>query len=180
MPRTSVTHPIRVDRLSVKSVQLGLTFCPGKHGDSLTGAPWARDLDTDLTALKSQETNFIVTLVEPFELDLLKVPNLGEQVAVHGMDWLHLPIRDQEVPTNAFEDTWPTACADILARLEAGENVVLHCRGGLGRAGLVAAIILLETGLQPDEAMRAIRGIRPRAIETIPQEEYVLAYEPKL
>jgi len=52
MIRTSLTHPIRVDALPVAGGLLGLTFCPGKHGDSLTGAPWARDLDMDLRALR--------------------------------------------------------------------------------------------------------------------------------
>jgi hypothetical protein len=49
--RTSTTHPIRIDPLPVGNGHLGLTFCPGKRGDSVYGAPWARDLETDLTAI---------------------------------------------------------------------------------------------------------------------------------
>lgn len=45
--RTSETHPLRVG-----NGLLGLTFCPGKRGDSVYGAPWARDLDTDLSAIR--------------------------------------------------------------------------------------------------------------------------------
>lgn len=47
-PRTSVTHPIRVDPVLIDvgpgRGRLGVTFLPGKTGDSVSGAPWARDL----------------------------------------------------------------------------------------------------------------------------------------
>jgi hypothetical protein len=37
--RTSETHPIRIDALPVGNGQIGLTFCPGKRGDSVFGLP---------------------------------------------------------------------------------------------------------------------------------------------
>jgi hypothetical protein len=42
--RTSISHPIRVDELPLSNGMLGLTFCPGKKGSSLSGAPWDRDI----------------------------------------------------------------------------------------------------------------------------------------
>ena len=81
MIRTSQTHPIRVDAVPVRNGLLGLTFCPGKHGDSLNGAPWARDLDTDLRALRDWGAGLILTLIEPHEFRLLRVPDLGARVA---------------------------------------------------------------------------------------------------
>jgi len=38
MIRTSLTHPIRVDAVPARNGLLGLTFCPGKHEDSLNEA----------------------------------------------------------------------------------------------------------------------------------------------
>jgi ADP-ribosyl-[dinitrogen reductase] hydrolase len=55
---------------------------------------------------------------------------------------------------------------------------ITHCRGGLGRAGLVAALLLIETGLEAEAAIRAVRAARPGAIETAAQERYVRAYSP--
>lgn len=60
-------------------------------------------------------------------------------------------------------------------RLDAGERLLIHCRGGLGRTGLVAGRILVERGLKPQEAIRQIRLVRPHAIETPEQEAYVLS-----
>jgi ADP-ribosyl-[dinitrogen reductase] hydrolase len=176
MVRTSLTHPIRVDAIPVAAGRLGLTFCPGKHGDSLNGAPWARDLESDLKALRGWGANLIITLMERREFALLGVPDIDTRVAAHGMDWTHLPIPDQGVPQAAFDALWPTVRADIRARLDTGGSVILHCRGGLGRTGLVAALVLIATGIEANEAVRVVRNLRPRAIETAAQERYVLTY----
>lgn len=173
MIRTSLTHPIRVDALPVSGGLLGLTFCPGKHGDSLTGAPWARDLEADLAALKAWGTSLVVTLMERYEFDLLRVPDLDLRIAAHGIAWSHLPIPDQGVPGLAFAEVWPQVRAELLSRLAVGEHTVLHCRGGLGRTGLVAAMLLIETGIVPDDAIRSVRSVRPRAIETAEQARFV-------
>jgi ADP-ribosyl-[dinitrogen reductase] hydrolase len=178
MIRTSLTHPLRVDAIPVDAGQLGLTFCPGKHGTSLNGAPWARDLDTDLRALRDWGADLVVTLIEQDEFELLRVPDLGERVIAQGMSWVHLPIRDVDVPATPFFFRWPEVRADLLARLEAGGRVVVHCRGGLGRAGLVAALLLIETGSEAETAIRTVRAARPGAIETRAQERYVLNYRP--
>ena len=49
--RDSVNSPLQISELPVSNGVLGLTLCPGKHGDSLNGAPWARDLALDVAAL---------------------------------------------------------------------------------------------------------------------------------
>jgi protein-tyrosine phosphatase len=57
--------------------------------------------------------------------------------------------------------------------LRSGGNVLVHCRGGLGRAGMIAARLLVEEGVPPETAMTAVRAARPRAIETPAQERWV-------
>ena len=39
-------------------------------------------------------------------------------------------------------------------RLRSGFDVLIHCRGGLGRAGTIVARLLVELGMRPDEAVR--------------------------
>lgn len=173
MIRTSLTHPIRVDAHPVSGGLLGMTFCPGKHGDSLNGAAWARDIEADLAALKVWGASLVVTLMEWHEFALLRVPDLDARVAAHGMAWAHLSIPDQGVPGRAFAVAWPRVRAELLSQLNLGGRVVLHCRGGLGRTGLVAAVLLIETGMAAEEAIRAVRRIRPRAIETDEQACFV-------
>ena len=52
-------------------------------------------------------------------------------------------------------------------------DVLIHCRGGLGRAGTIAARLLIELGTEPGEAIANVRAVRPGAIETDDQEEFV-------
>ncbi len=174
--RTSATHPIEINTLPLPGGgRLGLTFCPGKRD---IGGGWDRDLDTDLGDLAGAGVELLVTLVEDHELTLLGVPDLGTRVQAHGMDWLHLPIVDVSVPSAAFESGWPVHGAHIVSRLSAGGFVVVHCRGGLGRAGTVAAWLLVELGESPEHAISRVRATRPGAIETDGQARFVRARRP--
>jgi protein-tyrosine phosphatase len=55
--------------------------------------------------------------------------------------------------------------------------VLVHCRGGVGRAGTVAARILVELGTPATEAVRQVRAARAGAIETRSQLEHVLGLD---
>lgn len=72
-----------------------------------------------------------------------------------------------------------TAGLEIHQRIDAGERLLIHCRGGLERSGLVAARILVERGCAPRDAVHRVRAVRPGAIETRDQEEYVFALKPR-
>lgn len=178
--RTSTTDPIRIDAVALPGGgRIGLTFCPGKRDPHGRAGGWWRDLDTDLDALHAAGIQALVCLLEPHELDLLAVPGLPDAVRARGMDFLHLPIRDVDVPDARFEQAWPAAGAGLKARLVRGELVVVHCRGGLGRSGLVAARLLTEMGAAPQAAIAQVRAVRPGAIETRAQEAHVLEQAPK-
>jgi ADP-ribosyl-[dinitrogen reductase] hydrolase len=168
----SVSSPLRIASLRLGDGQgcLGLTICPGKKDSD----KWNRDLEEDLRAIRNWGASTVVTLMEPHELDLLKVSHLGERVQKLGMRWIHLPIRDVDVPDQRFERGWSIAGPEIHDRLREGEKIVIHCRGGLGRTGVVAGLILVERGCAPRDAVRQVRSARPGAIETVKQEKYVL------
>ncbi|WP_299195071.1 cyclin-dependent kinase inhibitor 3 family protein [uncultured Amphritea sp.] len=166
--RTSQSHPLQIAEVRAAPSQgrIGITFCPGKHDPfAITGA-WARDLDTDLDLIAEWGATLVVTLVEDFELKELKVPNLGQQTQRRGIGWLHLPIADYSVPTEAFEQQWATEGREIRNRLRKGEAILVHCKGGLGRAGMIAARLLAELGMPPKEAIKTVRRARKGAIET--------------
>jgi ADP-ribosyl-[dinitrogen reductase] hydrolase len=173
--RTSDTDPIRIDAVALPSGgRIGLTFCPGKRDPHGSGGGWWRDLDADLDALHAAGTRALVCLLEPHELALLAVPALPDAVRSRGMAFLHLPVRDVDVPDARFERAWPQSAAALKARLVRGELVVVHCRGGLGRSGLVAARLLTEMGVSPQAAIARVRAVRPGAIETHAQAAHVL------
>jgi|JRYH01.1.fsa_nt_gb protein-tyrosine phosphatase len=174
--RTSHTHPLRIDEVPAGDAGgvVGITFCPGKQGDSMTGAPWARDLETDLDAIARWQPSAMLTLIEDHEFEMLGVPQLGERVRARGIAWHHLPIVDLQAPDERFESLWVERGPGLVGLLREGGRVLVHCRGGLGRAGTVAALMLVETGVTSDEAVRRVRAARAGAIETPQQLRYVI------
>jgi hypothetical protein len=168
MARTSQTHPLQIAEVVTGPSQgrIGITFCPGKHDLFAHTGAWKRDLGIDLDAIAAWGARLVLTLVEPAELKELKVPQLGHEIKRRGMAWRHLPIADYSVPTSAFEEQWLTDGREIRELLRRGEDVLVHCKGGLGRAGMIAARLLVELGMEPEEAIHTVRRARKGAIET--------------
>jgi hypothetical protein len=103
----------------------------------------------------------------------LGVPDLPEMARRYGLRWYHLPIVDASIPDGDFEIAWQTVGVELREILLEGGKIVIHCRGGLGRTGMIAARLLVELGMEPEAAIKAVRKVRPGAIQTISQEEYV-------
>lgn len=139
---------------------------------------WDRDLDLDLDRIEDWGATTILTLLQPEELELLKVEALPKKTHARALRWIHMPIEDGSVPTVAFEHLWKHNRNVLLNTLRSGKNLLVHCRGGLGRAGLVAARLLVELGYDPTDAVNTVREHRPGAIETNAQEEHVKTHRP--
>lgn len=175
--RTSISHPLQIAAVpgGPGCGRVGLTFCPGKYDPYAASGAWKRDLACDLDMIRDWGAAAVVTLVEQRELAMLRVETLGEEVLRRQMAWFHLPIVDVSVPDQSFEVAWASAGGGLRSILRSGFDVVVHCRGGLGRAGTIAARLLAELGHEPAIAVREVRKARPGAIETPSQKHYVLA-----
>ncbi len=175
MQRTSVDSPIRVDFLPESELRLpgrlGMTFAPGKKGPGID-VRWARDLRTDLTAIKEQHgASRLVTLMEAWELEHLGIADLFTVARDVGLPTKHVPIVDGGVPSSM--GVMVDLVGEILDALGRGETVVVHCRGGLGRTGTAAACCLVGRGHDAAAAIRAVRYARPNTVETSVQERFV-------
>ncbi len=144
---------------------IGLTHLPGRD---------RRDLGEDLTAIEAWGAAALVTLVEVREFARYGVPGFAEAAATRRFAWHHWPMADMGLPDAIFAAAWDHEGHAVLARLERGERVVLHCAAGLGRTGMIAARLLTELGLAPEAAISRVRAVRPGAIETAAQESFVL------
>ena len=179
--KTSVSDPLRIAEVTSAGThgRIGLTLCPGKQDRTARSGPWARDLDLDLDAIQRWGATALISLIEDHEFDRLSVRGLHDAVETRHMEWWHLPIPDGEPPGPAFETVWVHAGAAIRDRLRLGFDVLVHCRGGLGRAGTIAARLLVELGVRPEDAIRQVRDARPGAIETPEQADHVARCAPR-
>jgi ADP-ribosyl-[dinitrogen reductase] hydrolase len=174
--RTSISHPLQIAVVTAgrEFGRIGITFCPGKYDPHGMSGAWDRDLMLDLDAISDWGAAAVVTLLEPEELMLLRVESLGQEVLRRNMLWFHLPIVDVSIPSEKFEQEWDVAGEELRSILRGKLDVLIHCRGGLGRAGTIAARLLIELGIEPKKATASVRAARPGAIETSEQEEFVL------
>ncbi|GAM10331.1 dual specificity protein phosphatase 23 [Geobacter sp. OR-1] len=173
--RTSITDPLIINGVSAPGTNgvIGMTFCPGKKDEGISGL-WNRDLTTDLQAIKTWGATTLVTLVEDKELHQLGVSELPVLAIELGLHWLHLPIKDADVPDGVFAKLWLDASPLLHRLLDQGEKIIVHCKGGLGRAGTVAALLLVERGMDPHMALQMVRTSRPGTVETFQQERFIL------
>ena len=178
--QTSANNPLRIDTLPFGPAGglIGLTFAPGKQQLNAMSGSHRRDLGADLDVIAAWNAAAVVTLVEAHELDALAIADIGAQVRRRHMEWHHWPIGDFQVPDAAFMAAWPARSAMLRELLARGGRVLVHCKGGLGRAGSIAARLLVEDGMAPDAAIAAVREARLGTIETTAQAVWVAAGGP--
>ena len=178
MERTSLTHTLVVDSVETPGGgRIGMTICPGKKPARAASGSWNRDLDADLDAIRDWGAEVLLSLIEPAEYSLLGVENLPEKARAR-MAHLALPVPDYGLPGPEWEAARETEGPRLRSILLRGGKICLHCMGGLGRSGTIAARLLVELGVPPEDTIRSVRAARPGAVETREQEEYVRAARP--
>ena len=158
-----------------KAGLLGMSACPGVRLETARRGNPVRNLKKDIAAYQEWGATGVVSLIEEHELKDWGVAHLGEALEEAGIWWKQLPIVDMDVPTPEFERAWAVESPQLKASLEMGERIVFHCLAGLGRTGMMLGRLLVEHGLTPPEAIVHVRRVRPRAIQTQAQEDYVRA-----
>jgi ADP-ribosyl-[dinitrogen reductase] hydrolase len=156
--------------------KVGLTFAPGKkQANAATGA-WDRDLVAYLQRLRSEyAADHLVCLLEDAEFVELGIEGLAEAAAGLGIAFHRLPIRDGSTPRDE------AATAALVSRIAgwaaAGENVVIHCKGGLGRAGTIGGCVLRQAGMAAKPALAALLAARGKDCpETAAQRQYIESF----
>ena len=172
--------PFLIDFVDVRSAgaRIGITPCPGTSAFPSARETWQTDLAADLDVIAAWGAAAVVTLISPGEAGAPRLDELRHGIEARLMEWHHLPIRDGGVPDDVFEAAWREVGKRLHELLRGGRSILLHCLGGLGRSGMVAARLLVELGENPHVAIDRVRGARPGTIETSAQERYVLACRP--
>jgi len=159
-----MTHPVwQLPILEGKSA-LVLTPCPGTQKVSLISS---------LTQLKEMSVKAIVTALDNDEMIEAGVGTLGKEAKALGMDWFQLPIEDNCAPEGDFSDKWKIVSPQLHKIMTQGGKVTLHCMGGSGRTGMLAAHLLLELNWNIDTIINEVRALRPKAFSKQAQIDYI-------
>lgn len=144
---------------------------PGKLaiGPRPRGGDW---LEGEIGGWSGVGMDTVLSLLTPEEEDTLDLKKEAALVREHGMSFVSLPIPDRQVPASPTE---LSATIDrVNTALSAGKNVLIHCRQGIGRTGLVAACMLVTKGWPPSTAIKHLTAIRGVVIpETAEQRDWI-------
>ena len=111
-------------------------------------------------ALARAGADTVVCLNEAAELDdryPAYVEWLREQ-PIERVVWF--PIPDLHAPS--LDEVLPVV-EDLHRRLRTGDRLLVHCGAGIGRAGTMAALLLIRLGLDEEAALAHVAAHRPMA-----------------
>ena len=167
--RCTARGKLRIDWLEGDSSvnNIGLTILPGRQDTE-------RILSEDIATMKEENVGAVATLITKEEMEEYGVPDLLKKYEEAGLECKFNPILDQKTPSveelNKLID-W------MDEKIAAGKKVMIHCVGGLGRSGLLAASYLIRHGHKPADAIALVRQARgERAVETKIQEDFVMDF----
>ncbi len=149
-------HPFDTLDIPARPGRLIFTPCPGTRDSSI---------DQALDTLKQAGAEAVLTLMPSAELAQNAASDLPALCAAKDLLWLHLPVADEQVPQADFDAAWAATIVQIQELLAADKAIAIHCKGGSGRTGLVAARILIDCGLPHAEAVAMVQTLRPKAIQ---------------
>ncbi|MGH7965582.1 MAG: dual specificity protein phosphatase family protein [Candidatus Binatia bacterium] len=133
------------------------------------GGDWLED---EVRSWQQAGLDVVVSLLTHGEIADL---DLGQEAALcqaQGIQFRSFPIADRGVPSSR------RATADLVRQLDKaladGKSVAVHCRQGIGRSALIAACLLVMSGVDPETAFQRVSAARGCSVpETTEQKTWV-------
>ncbi|CDZ98297.1 Protein-tyrosine/Dual specificity phosphatase [Phaffia rhodozyma] len=154
-PASLSTHPDVQSQKEAKPDHVGnflLSSCPGKkvrlQGPVKGRGAICRDLRVDLERIKGLGVGCIICCLDDDELGYLGAPihEYENTARAIGLEVMRIPMPEGLTPTSLSQ--FDAQISSIVTRYTLrGINVLAHCRGGVGRAGLVASSWAIKMGL---------------------------------
>jgi protein-tyrosine phosphatase len=135
------------------------------------GSDWLED---EVRALKDEGFDVVVSFLTGDEAEELGLLREAEVIRGSGLEFWNFPIPDLGVP--ASRETATKFLEKLHQLLLAGKKIAIHCRGSIGRSGLVASSMLVMSGLDSSQAFSQVSAVRGfSAPETSEQRDWVIA-----
>jgi protein-tyrosine phosphatase len=140
------------------------------------GGDWLED---EVAGWRTAGVDVVASLLTPEEVDDLGLTEEANFAAADSLRYLSLPIPDRDIPPS--QSAAVEFARTLADELDAGRNVVVHCRQGIGRSGLVATAVLVTGGINAEDAVRRVAEARGLPIpETEAQQQWIERVSPVL
>ena len=157
---------IRPSIYKIKQIGLGILYIMPK--------PSGQWLEDDISYFKSMDINIIVSLLEDSEAYSLGLDDEKKICHKYNIKFIQIPTKDRGLPN---KEKLKTLVSQLLEALEDGKNIAIHCRAGIGRAGLLSACILKTQNIDIKSVIEEISTARKAIIpDTDEQYEYILKF----
>ncbi len=151
--------------LALEKGMIGIGPMPGR----------VRGYQADLTALLRWPADLVLSLTAEEELEMAGAGQIGDDLALAGVGWRHLPIANFGAPGPEHAALWAEASREAHRVLRAGGKVFAHCWAGCGRSGMALMRLMCEAGEAPGAALARLRAVRPCAVEMPAQQAWAAA-----
>ena len=142
--------------LPVGGGTLAIASLPGRDGQ----------YRADLDVFHEWQPGIVITMTTPEEMAAVGGQNLGTDIQAMGSRWCHLPVTDFGEPGQDVITKWPKVSKSVRQALKGGGRVIVHCKGGCGRSGMIALRLMVESGEDRFTALNRLRAVRDCAVET--------------
>jgi protein-tyrosine phosphatase len=138
------------------------------------GGDWLED---EMKRWRRQGVDVVVSLLMPEEIEEFELQQEQSYCEQCGMLFCSLSIIDRSLP-NSIQDV-RRVIRNLESELSAGKNIVVHCRQGIGRSGLIAIALLMQKGQSLESAVALVSKARGRDVpETSEQLAWLRTFAP--
>jgi protein tyrosine phosphatase (PTP) superfamily phosphohydrolase (DUF442 family) len=129
------------------------------------GGDWLED---EVKSWRRAGLDIIVSLLTPDEEEALDLQREEQFCRDNGLDFRSFPIVDRSVP--ASEVKAMRLIEQLDTDLTQGKNIVVPCRQGIERSGLIAASLLAARGIGSEDAMKRVSDARGVEVPETPRQ----------
>lgn len=131
-------------------------------------------IEDEFIGLKRLGIDKVVCLLEAFEQNELGLAAEEDLCLKNGIEYVSFPIPDRGLPDTSQANT---LIQNLHQEICSGKHVVIHCRAGIGRTGIIAGGVLVKFGLSAGEAFSLISKARGVQVpDTEEQESWLCAF----
>ena len=137
--------------------------------------PSSDDLQQDINDFRQLGVSSVLSLLQTEEQIELGLSSQQSTCKQQGIEYLSFPIQDRGYPQLKELKQF---LSPLIKQVENGTKIAVHCKGGIGRTGIVSCCLLIEHGYSAKEAIELVSNARGRSVpDTDEQKAFVFEYE---
>lgn len=111
------------------------------------GGEWLED---EVAAWSDAGIDVIISMLETEEVESFNLEREAEFCAENGIEFISIPVKDRSIPN--IDESFLQMIERLKKLLLEGKKIGIHCRQSVGRAPLMAAVLMISFGINPTEA----------------------------